>query len=258
MLTEKSPPCRVFSQCGEDNGFPGWGIGIDRGMALYGSIAEWPLYHRRGRRKFINFKDLLKGSTHPDVGDCERNCYVLIGDTGDKDEECAQLLLQHFADDVMGAFLHCVNASPDSTEIPIDVYINSRPICYFRTYPGAARKAYLHGLISLEGMLRVCDAAERELGLQRGSRAHEESRAGDLGRDVDLCRVLAEHKNTSSLQPYSSPARNDPSLPGPGFDGADGVPTMPDREGRSEGAVPPPCQLRGRGAATPRSPMSIS
>jgi phosphatidate phosphatase APP1 len=53
------------------------------GDVYYGSVAEWIFQNRKGIRKFENFNIMLQNDISSN-----RNCeYILIGDTGEKDEE---------------------------------------------------------------------------------------------------------------------------------------------------------------------------
>eukprot|EP01062_Namystynia_karyoxenos_P039326 TRINITY_DN28611_c1_g1_i1.p1 TRINITY_DN28611_c1_g1~~TRINITY_DN28611_c1_g1_i1.p1 ORF type:complete len:531 (+),score=101.77 TRINITY_DN28611_c1_g1_i1:100-1593(+) len=204
---------RAFGAVGDSNGCPGWGIGWDKDCVMYGSVAEWVRSDLRGWRKFDNFRTLLRCCAHPDVGGHERNQYVLVGDTGDRDMDCAEMMLREYPDDVAGCFMHVVS-SKDNYEMPRDMTISGKQVMFFRTYPGAARKALAAGLMSASAMLRVCDEAQRDLaallsgaaaaapqdgGWPAGAQSPADdplpscTRWGDLVRDIELCRVMAQH-----------------------------------------------------------------
>eukprot|EP01060_Flectonema_neradi_P007161 TRINITY_DN14988_c0_g1_i1.p1 TRINITY_DN14988_c0_g1~~TRINITY_DN14988_c0_g1_i1.p1 ORF type:complete len:361 (+),score=52.91 TRINITY_DN14988_c0_g1_i1:207-1289(+) len=190
---------KSFSDTGAQHGYPGWGIGIDKGTVLYGSVREWVKAEDRGLRKFNNFRDHLIEHAHPEVGSKTRNSYVLVGDTGDLDIHCGELMLENYPKDVLAVFMHCVGPE-SSVKIPLDETCNGRPILYFRTYPGAARKAYLHKRLDAAAMLRVCDAAISDL---EANTSHQNcDKWEDIKRDVSLCRVLAQ--NQQLIKPYNT------------------------------------------------------
>ena len=60
-------------------------------------------------------------------------------------------------------FLHVVSESYYSIEMPEDKFINGIPVLFFRTYVGAATKAYKNGLISRAGLQRVVALAAEDL-----------------------------------------------------------------------------------------------
>eukprot|EP00755_Sulcionema_specki_P010244 Sspe_Gene.45948::Locus_22827_Transcript_4_4_Confidence_0.500_Length_1431::g.45948::m.45948 len=195
-LTKHHVIVKAFEETGEANGVPLWGVGWDKECVLYGSVTEWVQAHKRGMRKFINFKEGLRCCAHPEIGGAERNAYVLVGDTGDMDLDCGTMMLNDFPEDVLAVFMHVV--SPDDPEhipIPRDTMVNGRPILYFRTYPGAARKAFLCGLISASAMMRVCEAADQELRFME-ARHRDSKKWHDLVRDMELCGVLAMHHDS--------------------------------------------------------------
>ena len=74
---------RLFRDHGK--GDASWGIDTDK-TVLYGSVIEWILQFRKGWRKFDNFQRLRA------LND-ERVRYVLIGDTGEYDEECGERMV---------------------------------------------------------------------------------------------------------------------------------------------------------------------
>jgi len=65
-------------------------------------------------------------------------------------------------------FLHAVTSSTDRStlRVPQDRIINGVPFYYFRTYVGAAKKAFQAGLLGGSGLLRVVDQARRDLSLK--------------------------------------------------------------------------------------------
>ena len=71
--------------------------------------------------------------------------YILIGDTGEKDEEAGERIAEKYPNRLRAVFLHCVSGSEDRSKMPkmpSDRVVNGVPVYYFRTYVGAAYKAY--------------------------------------------------------------------------------------------------------------------
>lgn len=98
--------------------------------------------------------------------------YVLVGDTGEKDEEAGERIIAKHGNCIQAVFLHSVSEVSDRTRhfIPNDRVFRGVPIYYFRTYVGAAAKACKIGLINTDGLLRVIDEAEREITLKENTK----------------------------------------------------------------------------------------
>ncbi|EKX49138.1 hypothetical protein GUITHDRAFT_136302 [Guillardia theta CCMP2712] len=170
-------------------GSPRWGVDCER-TVLYGSVMEWILQFRKGWRKFDNFKKLKEMND-------ERTRYVLVGDTGEYDFECGERMAEFCPELVKGMFFHVVSehdwkeAGEDGIPMPIDRYLNGVPVCYFRTYVGAARKAFRIKLIGVDEYLRIICAAQSALEqVDRPVTAgREDLKWKDLQRDIDLSYV---------------------------------------------------------------------
>ena len=103
--------CTAFTQVGKENGSPDWGVGD----VYYGSVIEWIFQGRKGIRKFQNFQILLEN-------DMSRNNniipdYIFVGDTGEKDEEAGERIIQRHAKNVKAVFLHVVSDKADRSKI---------------------------------------------------------------------------------------------------------------------------------------------
>ena len=59
------------------------------------------------------------------------------------------------------------------------------PVSYFRTYVGAARKAFRHGLLGPEELLRVIAQAQADL----KTVARDDLKWADLRRDIDVAVI---------------------------------------------------------------------
>eukprot|EP00981_Chlorochromonas_danica_P010503 scaffold3243_cov173-Ochromonas_danica.AAC.36 len=149
--------CSAYRRIGDANGLDNWGIG----EVYYGSVAEWILHHRKGWRKFSNFERMLQND---DLNSKHRHHYILIGDTGEKDEEAGERMAEKYPDRLRAIFMHTVynhNAPPSS--VPKDRKSNGVPIFYFRTYVGAAIKAYEARLLDRQAVIRVTKHCVRDL-----------------------------------------------------------------------------------------------
>jgi hypothetical protein len=187
-LKPTSKVCHAFHQRGTAHGLPSWGVGD----VQYGSLAEWILSHRRGWRKAKNFGQMVRADER--VGDSRK--YVFIGDTGDRDEDAAERMAKAFPNKLRAVFLHTVfpvgvdgsaavsklrsrsarhTASVSVTSavkslpreqrgiVRADRTVNGVPIYYFRTYIGAAVKAYKANLIDLAAVKRVAVQAAADM-----------------------------------------------------------------------------------------------
>jgi len=167
---------RAFENCGLREGYEEWGIG----PVLYGGVREWLLQHLKGIRKFDNFKILQnEQSTYPFPIQ-----YVFVGDTGEMDQFAGEKMLQSFPDKMQALFLHVVSESYYLIEMPEDKFINGIPVLFFRTYVGAATKAYKNGLISRAGLQRVVAQAAEDL--YQASIPQKSSKWSDVQNDIKL------------------------------------------------------------------------
>eukprot|EP01035_Chromulina_nebulosa_P021514 gene21514-27858_t len=153
--------CSAYRSIGKVNGFADWGVG----QVYYGSVKEWIFQHRKGIRKFRNFERLIENDKKLN----RINDYILIGDTGEKDEDAGErIALKYGPSRLKAIFLHCVTDNHDdhiglSRKIPTDRNCNDVPIYYFKTYVGAATKAFKGKLISSDSVMKVISNAQSEL-----------------------------------------------------------------------------------------------
>jgi hypothetical protein len=150
--------CSAFRAVGQRNGVDEWGIGD----VYYGSVVEWIFQERKGDRKLANFEIMLRNDLSGN-----RNCqYLFVGDTGEKDEEAGERIAKKFGNSrIRAVFLHAVSDTPDRAllQLPKDRSSNGVPIYYFRTYVGAANKAFRGSLLGRDALLRVIDAATKDM-----------------------------------------------------------------------------------------------
>ena len=187
--------CSAYRSIGRSNGFCNWGIALND--VYYGSVVEWFFQNRKGARKLANFEIMVKNDMMRN-----NNCnYVIVGDTGEKDEEAGERIAKKFGPTkIRAVFLHCVSGSPDRSLLllPKDRSMNGVPIFYFRTYVGAASKAFQNRLISRDGLQRVIEAATNELialenkadSSRMAPAASISSRRDELERDIFEARNL--------------------------------------------------------------------
>jgi hypothetical protein len=178
-LKPDNPLAVLFRKTGEESaGVSEWGFG----PVLYGSVAEWIVQDRKGFRKFTNFERLIQQDPTGTLLN-----YVYIGDTGELDAEAGETILREYPHLVQAVFLHvvCGELNQDVL-VPPPKIINGRVMMYFRTYVGAATDAVQLGLISIDGLKRVINAASLAL--------HDISRSSDkwldLQRDIDRAHQM--------------------------------------------------------------------
>lgn len=151
---------KAYQHVGKKHGAENWGIGD----VYYGSVAEWILQGRKGLRKYKNFQILMKEDDIRD-GDSLTHKYIIIGDTGEKDEDAAERAARQYSDRLHAVFMHQVfniNKKPNHL-LRADRNVNGVPFYYFRTYVGAGIKAYRNNLISKESLKRITSHAVADL-----------------------------------------------------------------------------------------------
>ena len=73
-------------------------------------------------------------------------------------------MLREYPEVVKAVFLHVVTDEVDGPPfIPAPKLINGRPVVFFRTYVGAAADAVQLGLMGLDGLRSVIEAATEKL-----------------------------------------------------------------------------------------------
>jgi hypothetical protein len=154
-LKPSGKKCSTFRKAGERSGLGDWGIGD----VYYGSVKEWIISSQKGKRKYKNFQVLMKDDAKK--GQLASTQYVIVGDTGERDEEAAERAIAKYPEKVRAVFLHSVSKyqNRDSHPIPADREINGVPIFYFRTYVAAAAKAHKAGILTSAAANRVAAAA---------------------------------------------------------------------------------------------------
>eukprot|EP01035_Chromulina_nebulosa_P022789 gene22789-29508_t len=154
--------CSAYRSTGEVNGIDDWGIGD----VYYGSVAEWIFQNRKGLRKFLNFEIMMQNDESLMKRDGK---YIIIGDTGEKDEEAGERIASKYPNKVRAIFLHTVYKENNNNQLNkfTDRKVSGVPVFYFRTYIGAAVKAYRSNIIGREALKRVAERAIVELRTQQ-------------------------------------------------------------------------------------------
>lgn len=198
-LKPKSKIVQAFQKAGNKMGSKNeWGIGD----VLYGSVVEWILQERKGIRKFDNFEILMKRDDLSNGNN--RQKYVLVGDTGEKDEDAGIRIITKYPKRIKGIFLHTVKDTPNqsSIKLPNDRIYKGVPIMYFRTYVGAASKAVEAGLMDSKGLDRVIKQSRMDL-LEIESKSiatfgrKDPTWASDLNKDIRGSKRI--HQNLGML-----------------------------------------------------------
>eukprot|EP00537_Pseudo-nitzschia_pungens_P008341 CAMPEP_0172368468 /NCGR_PEP_ID=MMETSP1060-20121228/27329_1 /TAXON_ID=37318 /ORGANISM="Pseudo-nitzschia pungens, Strain cf. cingulata" /LENGTH=335 /DNA_ID=CAMNT_0013093071 /DNA_START=126 /DNA_END=1133 /DNA_ORIENTATION=+ len=154
-IKDESKLAVALRSAGEKAGVEGWGVG----PVLYGSVAEWIVQDRKGLRKFTNFERLMQQDPTGMIFQ-----YVYVGDVGELDQEAGETMLREYPEIVKGVFLHVVTDEAGvSPIVPPPKFINGRPLVFFRTYVGAAVDAVRLGMMGLDGLTSVIQAAKEKL-----------------------------------------------------------------------------------------------
>jgi hypothetical protein len=178
--------CSAFRETGRKNGFGSdWGIG----SVYYGSAAEWVVTSWKGLRKFENFELMMESDRSVTKGRGDQ--YILVGDTGEKDEQAGEYIAKKYPDSLRAVFLHVVSENPDvkQVQVPRDRTVGKVPIFYFRTYVGAASKAVRNELMTIDGLKRIIDQAQVDLGVKDEKRFHDLVKT-ELTEDITEARQL--------------------------------------------------------------------
>ncbi|GIX65159.1 uncharacterized protein BcabD6B2_45940 [Babesia caballi] len=176
----------------EKRGVLNWGIDCDHKIQ-YSTIKEWVFNETRGEKKFVNFRKL-----HKHV--CKENSnarFIWIGDTGDRDLEAGEMMINFFPGKIRAVFMHCVTPeeAPEGHRMPNDYYLKSVPVLFFRTYVGAAKKAVEHGLLNHNALSRVLVRAVLDL---------NENNTQDLSKWKDLIKDILEVEEIANLKRYEA------------------------------------------------------
>lgn len=154
-----SPLCMRYRKCAlehEQIAAKEWCVG----HVLYGSVLEWICQSRKGWRKIENFR--LLREEHGASG-TEPSGYVFVGDNGwaERDEEAIEGISGTGA--LIAAFVHAVSDTEAPPTLPSDRQTaHGTPVLYFRTFVGAAVKAFQHGLMDAAGLQRVVRQAQQD------------------------------------------------------------------------------------------------
>ncbi|CXI60611.1 conserved Plasmodium protein, unknown function [Plasmodium berghei] len=184
-ITENSFLNIKFNEVAERRGIKNWGIDCDN-KTLYSTLKEWVWNETRGEKKFINFKQLHKHVVHQN----SLVRYIWIGDTGDMDKQAGEMMIKTFPQRMKAVFLHHVKGKDDETLLPNDYFIKSVPVFFFRTYIGAATKAYAYNLIDKKGLTRVL--VQAVLDLEKSRTPSSSSKWEDLIKDILLSDAIDE------------------------------------------------------------------
>ncbi|CAD2094800.1 conserved Plasmodium protein, unknown function [Plasmodium vinckei lentum] len=184
-ITENSFLNVKFHEVAERRGIKNWGIDCDNKI-LYSTLKEWVWNETRGEKKFFNFKQLHKHVIHQN----SLVRYIWIGDTGDMDKQAGEMMIKTFPQRMKAVFLHHVKGKDDKTLLPNDYFIKSVPVFFFRTYVGAATKAYAYNLIDKKGLTRVL--VQAVLDLEKSRTPSNSSKWEDLIKDILLSDAIDE------------------------------------------------------------------
>ena len=108
---------------------------------------------------------------------------------GELDQEAGETMVREYPEVVKAVFLHVVTDQADVPPIiPAPKFINGRPIVFFRTYVGAAVDAVQLGLMNLDGLQSVINAAIEKLSDVSGT----SDKWKDIRKDLSRAEILFE------------------------------------------------------------------
>eukprot|EP00611_Tribonema_gayanum_P009285 TRINITY_DN1906_c0_g1_i3.p1 TRINITY_DN1906_c0_g1~~TRINITY_DN1906_c0_g1_i3.p1 ORF type:complete len:164 (-),score=52.23 TRINITY_DN1906_c0_g1_i3:377-868(-) len=131
--------------------------------------------------------------THAAARGCVTD-YIFIGDTGEGDTKAGVKMCETFPRELRAMFMHAVSCDSEYCITPDDYTINGVPVLFFKTYVGAARKAYEAGLLDKAGVQRVIDRSVMELELSGAPR--DCSKWEDMEMDIEqaLMTIYPDHE----------------------------------------------------------------
>merc|ERR1711935_916833 len=136
-----------------------------------------------GLRKFTNFERLIQQDPTGTIFQ-----YIYVGDTGELDQEAGETMIREYPEVVKAVFLHVVTEDVEGPPfIPAPKFINGRPVVFFRTYVGAAVDAVQLGLMDLDGLTSVINAAIGKLSNVPETSDKWEDIRNDISRADTLC-----------------------------------------------------------------------
>jgi hypothetical protein len=196
--------CTAFRKLGNENGFEDWGVGVETDV-YYGSVIEWILQDRKGIRKYMNFEKMLQNDAR--LGRKEN--YVLVGDTGEKDEEAGERIAKMYPKRIKAVFLHAVTDKDRSKfSLPPDRIVNGVPFLYFQTYVGAAMKARNIGLMSNVAVQRIIAQSKLDLTAKEPRSGYisgsPSTRWLELERDIQLVKKTEARAVFKNILPFFS------------------------------------------------------
>ncbi|KAK2196116.1 hypothetical protein BdWA1_002716 [Babesia duncani] len=180
---------RRLREVAEKRGVLNWGIDCENKI-FYSTLKEWVFNETRGEKKFVNFRKLHRIVTNENAN----ARYIWIGDTGDKDLEAGEMMINYFPGKIRAVFMHCV--TPHAMhEMPNDYYLKSVPVLFFKTYVGAAKKALEHGLLNHNALSRILVRAVLDL---------NDDSSNDLSKWKDLIKDILEAEEIANLKRYEA------------------------------------------------------
>lgn len=182
--------------------------GLGQMVVLAGSVASLLSNERLAEKKFQRMGELKR--LYPEF------CQVFTGDSGQGDALCGLKLNEANWPIYKATLIHdVVQTSPEVK----DNYRRQR-VYFFDTYAGAAYEAHQQGLLSLEGMRRVAQAACDDFGQTAFlDEAQRQARLVELQADLERVNSLLpadQHVKMGALPPLSSLLLPEPPTLPPG------------------------------------------
>uniref|UniRef100_A0A6B2LCF3 Phosphatidate phosphatase APP1 catalytic domain-containing protein n=1 Tax=Arcella intermedia TaxID=1963864 RepID=A0A6B2LCF3_9EUKA len=114
--------------------------------------------------------------------------FIFFGDNGQGDTKAGLNMLDNYPERMKGVFMHQV--IPKEKTFGYNSSPKWKEIIFFDTYIGAAEIAYNMNLISLSGLKRVLEAAQKEFELIKWDSSQQKKNAKEqLERDITLLKL---------------------------------------------------------------------
>lgn len=151
--------------------------GVKEAAVLVGSLTGLINHEKMAAKKYENFEQYA--AIYPEYN------FSWLGDSGQGDAILGEKMRDGYSDRVKGVFIHDVVATPPQERAAL----REKGIRVFDTYLGAAVEAHELGLISDQGLTRIAEATQADLGAIETWDSPEQKEAREADLQVDLERA---------------------------------------------------------------------
>lgn len=157
--------------------------GVKEASVLAGSFIGLISHEKMAAKKYENFEEYAE--IYPEYD------FTWLGDSGQGDAILGVKMMAEHGDKVKGSFIHNVTNVSDAEQAEY----RDKGVVMFETYVGAGVEAYERGLISAQGLNRICQATQAELEAISNWKSEEQkaARLDDLSRDLGRAQEALSH-----------------------------------------------------------------